>query len=49
MQSEVAQAAYDACFNSGLFSQYSEIAFIATMLIVSAVAVWQARSMVRNF
>ncbi|AGY50176.1 hypothetical protein [Candidatus Methanomassiliicoccus intestinalis] len=49
MQTEVAQAAYDACFNAGLFSNYSEIAFIVFMLAVTVAGIWQARTMVKNF
>ncbi len=48
MQTEVAQAAYDACFVNGLFP-HSDIAFVIVMIAVSLLGIWQARTMVKNF
>ncbi|MDW5563871.1 MAG: hypothetical protein SA339_11640 [Methanomassiliicoccus sp.] len=48
MQSEVAQAAYNQYFASGIIPA-SDIAYIVVILIVAALALWQARTFASKF
>jgi len=48
MQTEAAQAAYDAYFASGIIPA-SDISYIVTIFIVAAVALWSARTFIAKF
>ncbi len=48
MQSEAAQAAYDAYFASGIIPA-SDIAYIIAIFVVGALALWSARTFVSKF
>jgi hypothetical protein len=48
MQTEAAQAAYDAYFAGGIIPA-SDIAYIAMIFIVAAVALWSARTFTSKF
>jgi hypothetical protein len=48
MQTEIAQAAYNDYFASGIIPA-SDIAYIVVILVVAGLALWQARSFVSKF
>lgn len=48
MQTEAAQAAYNSYFGSGVIPA-SDIVYVIVILVVAAIALWQARAFVSKF